>query len=317
MRTPSRRVQAVLLASLIAGTLTGVRAEPAQAAACDSATSGAATWYPGPSASQRYDAMFAAGPAPVVDAVLSRYVPQGLATWINWDGSGATLLVYSAYAADGSRSVLQGVNANTGARTRYAYVPYSHVGGLAVSNGHVWIAGDGKLSRYGLSALRAAFKGVGPASISPSYSRAVYGSSFLSAYSGHLFAGRFNESARDVMHRYRIEANGTLTLLSGSIEVPAKTQGVAVSTSHLVFSTSYGETNRSALYVVRRNYGLDSARASCFLGPTMSEGATLHNGRVYVIFESGAGKYTAGSDPTNVIKRLHHARLSTLTALVD
>ena len=145
----------------------------------------------------------------------------------------------------------------------------------------------------------------------------MYGSSFVTAQAGHLFSGRFNGSARDVMHRYRIESDGRLTLLAGSIQVPMKTQGVAVSTTHYFFSTSYGETSRSNIYVLRRGYSLDSTRASCFRAPTMSEGATIHNGRLYVVYESGAGQYVAGSDPTNVIKRLHSSALSSLTALVD
>jgi hypothetical protein len=308
-------MRTMLPAVATALSLVALTPAPANAVTCYTSTSGASTWYSGASASYRYDGKFSSGPVPATQTTLDAYVPQGLATWANWDGSGASLLVYSAYGDAGTSALVQGVNPATGARTRPAYVPYSHVGGIAISNGYAWVAGGSKLSRYSLDALRGAFKGTSSASIRPSYTRSVYGSSFVGASSGHLFAGRFNENSRDVMHRYRIEPDGTLTQLAGSVEVPAKTQGVGVTTTHYFFSSSYGETSRSTLYVVRRGYGLDSAKAACFSAPTMSEGATVHDGRLYVIFESGARFYTSGSDPTNVIKRLHQAPLGNLTVL--
>lgn len=309
------RLAVVLAACVSSLVLVGVPS--AHALACSTSTSRGATWYPGPSAGYRYDGKFSAGLAPASQAVLDRFVPQGLATWSNWDSAGRHLLVYSAYSADGTQAILQGVNPATGARTQLAYLPVSHVGGVAFSNGYAWVAGGGELSRYSLAALRGAFKATSSASIKPGYTRSVYGSSFVGSHGGHLYAGRFNETARDVMHRYRVEPDGTLTQLAGSIQVPMKTQGVAITASHYFFSASYGETYRSTVYVLRRGYNLDSTRAACFSAPTMSEGATVHNGRLHVVFESGAGKYVAGSDPSNVVKHLHSAPLSSLTLLVD
>jgi hypothetical protein len=315
MRTHFRS-RSTLLAAMAMTALDVINAAPAQAITCYSSVTSTTPWYSGPSASSRYDSKFAAGPAAVPQPVLDTYVPQGLATWGNWDGTGANLIVYTAYAENSTRALVQGINPATGARTRAAYIPYSHVGGIAFSNGFAWIAGGGKLSSYSIPALRGAFKGTSGASIQPRWTRSnVYGTSFLAASSGYLFAGRFNDRTRDIMHRYRIEATGTLTMIAGSIQVPMKTQGLAITSTHYFFSTSYGEPNRSNLYVVRRGYTIDSTRASCFRAPSMSEGLAIYNGRLYVLYESGAHLYLVGTDPLNVIKRLHSAPLSVLTPL--
>lgn len=315
MRIP--RLRRLLAATaLVTTAVVPLSATPALAITCYSATSGAAaSFYAGPSASYRYDARFAAGPAAVPQSVLDRYVPQGLATWANWNGTGATLLVYTAYAEDGGRALLQGVDAATGARTRVAYVPSGHVGGLAFTGGHAWIASDGVISRYSLAALRAAFRG-GASGLLPTDRTAVPQSSFLTSYAGLLYAGRFNAAARDVMTTYRITTAGELAVVRTS-QVPMKAQGIVVTGTHVLFSTSYGRNNRSNIYVVRRGSSLDSAGASCFRAPSMSEGMTLHGGRVYVLYESGAHLYNKGlDDPLNPIKRLHQSPIGNLTSLV-
>ena len=86
--------------------------------------------------------------------------------------------------------------------------------------------------------------------------------------------------------------------------------------NHFFFSTSHKEDKRSNIYVVRRGYSLDSSGTSCFRAPTMSQGATLYNGKLFVLYESAAHKYTSGERPTNVIKRLHKADFSNLATLV-
>ncbi len=97
-----------------------------------------------------------------------------------------------------------------------------------------------------------------------------------------------------------------------------KTQGLAVLEDYFVYSTSYGRTNRSNLYVVRRGYTqLDEANKDdmlkCFRAPTMSEGVTLSQGKIYVVYESGAAKYANGTPkPDRIIKHLHVASKSDL-----
>jgi hypothetical protein len=110
--------------------------------------------------------------------------------------------------------------------------------------------------------------------------RTVYGASFLTGYGDSLWSGRFNDDGRDQMYEYKIGSDGSLTTVSQAWEVPAKTQGLLVTGSHFVFSTSYGREKRSNLYVVKRGQpDLDRARLSCIRAPSMSEGLTEYGGR--------------------------------------
>jgi glutamine cyclotransferase len=107
-----------------------------------------------------------------------------------------------------------------------------------------------------------------------------------------------------------------LTTVNKAWEVPTKTQGLLVTGSHFVFSTSYGRDKRSNLYVVRRGQpDLDKAKLSCFRAPSMSEGITEYGGRAYLVFESGSHVYRSDPKTLNVISRLHKATISSLTSL--
>lgn len=300
-----------------------VAATPAQAAiSCYTSTSNGSTWYDGPSASYRYDARFSNGPY-VSPYVLDRKTPQGLATWHNWDGGTDDLLLYTAYR-DGYDSYIQGVNPSTGKRTHIVRVASGHVGGIAVSNGWIFVSGrkasDGHhtIRKYRPSALRAVFKGTASTNYVKQVgtARHVYGSSFLSSYGNYIFAGKFNADSRDKMYRYWVNSDGSLSTVTGAIQVPTKTQGLMVTGNHFVFSTSYGRTNRSNSYVARRGYSnLDNASLSCFRAPSMSEGASLWGGNVYVLYESGSYAYRGSA--RNVITRLHKVPLTSLLNLVS
>jgi hypothetical protein len=145
----------------------------------------------------------------------------------------------------------------------------------------------------------------------------VYGASFLTSYGDSLWAGRFNDKGRDKMYQYKISSSGKLTTINKAWEVPTKTQGLLVTKTHFVFSTSYGRNKRSNLYVVRRGQpDLDKAKAKCFRAPSMSEGITEFGGRAYLVFESGSYLYRSDPKTLNVIPRLHKATISSLTKLV-
>lgn len=283
--------------------------------ACYDTSDDGATWYAGPSASDRYDDVFTKGPR-LPASFLDVRVPQGLGTWQNWDGSGADLIVFSGYA-DGNQSWLQGVNPETGAVTKVARVAASHVGGVAIHAPWAYVAGSGnKIDRYALADLEAAFVSGGTAELVPQVRLDAYAVSFLATQGDSLFAGKFNETARDAMVRYTIEADGSLSEAEGPIEVPMKTQGVAVTENHYYFSTSYGRDKRSNIYVVERNYPehLDGARHHCFRAPSMTEGMTVHDGDVYVVYESGSYEYR--DTARNAIPELHRATTASLLDLM-
>lgn len=154
----------------------------------------------------------------------------------------------------------------------------SHVGGITVSMGWAFVSGQGSsIRKYSLTALRDAMKAAGtPYLTQVGTARDVAASSFIGSYGNSLFSGSFNET------------------------------GLTVTGSHFIYSTSYGRTNRSNVYVVKRGQkDLDAAALSCFRAPSMTEGITEYNGTAYLVYESASHLY--GSDPNtlNVIPRLH------------
>lgn len=309
------RILAIPTALLItAAALTA--ALPAQAAiSCDTATTGGSTFYDGPSASKKYDARFS-NSASIPN--LSTYTPQGAGTWYNWDGSGKNLLLVAAYRG-GADSEIYGIDPSTGSTVGVVAIAESHVGGITVSKGWAFVAGQGSsIRKYRLTELRDALKAAGtPYLAQVGTARDVAGSSFIGSYGDSLFAGTFNDTGRGTMYEYKIADDGTLTTQSGAWEIPTKTQGLTVTANHFIYSTSYGRGNRSNIYVVKRGQkDLDAAALSCFRAPSMTEGITEYNGTAYLVYESGSYLYSGDPATLNVIPRMHKATISSLTSLV-
>ena len=183
---------------------------PAHAAiSCDTATTGGATFYDGPSASKKYDARFS-NSASIPN--LSTYTPQGAGTWYNWDGSGKNLLLVAAYR-EGADSEIYGIDPSTGSTVGVVAIAESHVGGITVSKGWAFVAGQGSsIRKYRLTELRDALKAAGtPYLAQVGTARDVAGSSFIGGYGDSLFAGTFNDTGRGTMYEYKIADDGTLT----------------------------------------------------------------------------------------------------------
>ncbi|WP_238160001.1 hypothetical protein [Kribbella pratensis] len=200
-----------------AATLTAAltSALPAHAAiSCDTATTGGATFYDGPSASKKYDARFS-NSASIRN--LSTYTPQGAGTWYNWDGSGKDLLLVAAYR-EGADSEIYGIDPSTGSTVGVVAIAESHVGGITVSKGWAFVAGQGSsIRKYRLTELRDALKAAGtPYLAQVGTARDVAGSSFIGSYGDSLFAGTFNDTGRGTMYEYKIADDGTLTTQSGA-----------------------------------------------------------------------------------------------------
>jgi hypothetical protein len=289
---------------------------PAQAAiSCDTATTGGSTFYDGPSASKKYDARFS-NSASIPN--LSTYTPQGAGTWYNWDGSGQNLLLVAAYR-EGADSEIYGIDPASGSTVGVVAIAETHGGGITVSKGWAFVAGQGSsIRKYRLTELRDALKAAGtPYLAQVGTARDVAGSSFIGGYGDSLFAGTFNDTGRGTMYEYKIADDGTLTTQAGAWEIPTKTQGLTVTASHFIYSTSYGRGNRSNIYVVKRGQkDLDAAALSCFRAPSMTEGITEYNGTAYLVYESGSHLYASDPATLNVIPRMHKASISSLTSLV-
>lgn len=95
------------------------------------------------------------------------------------------------------------------------------------------------------------------------------------------------------------------------LSIPNKVQGMAITADgNVVFSTSYGRNNDSRLYVFEPYTEWNSETVSVFgenvtmyisknknriirfRMPTLMEGMDYHNGKLYIIFESGAMTYS-------------------------
>ncbi len=309
-------------------------------------TKGSSPFYNGDSASTVYDSTFRLGHG-IPKALLDGYVPQGLGTWAGWGGAGRDLLLQTAYNDSTDRAVVAGMVPGGGStRTvllvrpgRKGYVN-AHVGGVAVVGSWMFVAGpkvDGlpTILRFGLRSVRRALSAGTPlkaaAEMKVRVGTAGFAASFLAADGPRLWVGTFDDNSRNRMYRLRVGSKGGLTRIGDAgdwRQIPKKTQGLAVTKTHFLFSTSYGSKSRSNVYVVRRGKKyLDSAYPQdleCFAAPSMSEGITLSGGQAYLTFESGSYKFRSdpcdkgpfeGDCTRNIITHLHRAPLTKLTGM--
>jgi hypothetical protein len=316
-RTTNLRATSVALFCVTAAALTAhgaagpSTARAAAAISCDAKTGGGKKVYDGPTASTAYDTRFRKGPAL---PGLRTHTPQGVSAWWNWDGSHDLLLV-TAYR-DGADAHLIGIDPKTGKTVGTVAIAPSHVGGVTTTKGWAFVQGQGNtIRKYRLSTLAKKMKQAGtPYMKQTGKARKVYGASFISSYGDQLYAGRFNDKGKDKMYRYQVNDDGSLTTRKGAYEVPKKTQGLLVAKTRFIYSTSYGNDNRSNIYVVDGGArSITPGTAKCFRAPSMSEGIAEYGGKAYVVYESGAAQYVA-KNPRNVIKNLHKASIGSLTS---
>jgi hypothetical protein len=262
-------------------------------------------------------------------SLLDQHIPQGLTTWGSYYGAGQDLLVYTAYSQFGNRARIQGIDPRDGSLTNYAQLQAgTHAGGVAIVGDWAFVPGANEpgVRRYSLSRLAGIFAH-GPSSdpLEGAYAGDVVGTGFLTSAGNTIYAGTFNPDGLGVMRTYSVDASGDLHQTSGDIEVPKKTQGLLVLPNYFVFSTSQGRTNRSNVYVVKRGYSslqtsYNNGNLRCVRIPTMSEGVTISNDRIYQLFESGADCYRYGEpeclpgtgSPDRVITNLHRIPRTTL-----
>jgi len=357
--TSRRAWTGVLVAGLLASVGTGATVSAAAAdidgdgggdALCYTTAASGDVWYDGPSASKRYDNRFwrYASPADrsVIDIpaglIADRYVPQGLAAVANWDGTSEDILLISAYretvdgddAVDGPSRVYGVVASGSRTGTGLGYVTLGkspsgtnvslrgHAGGVAVYQGYVHVGSEQAIYAYPWSRIRSGLAGA--SSSTPVRPSAVEGTSytvgFLGSGDGYLWAGRFEKSTTAHLNRYvhRSGGNGRLTYQS-QLFAPAKTQGVAVTSQGVVFTTSWTRGDRSNVWVFKRGVATRTdANNSCFRAPSMIEGVTTLNGRAYVVYEGAAYKYhhDGNGTPRNSVSRIHSAALGDLTGLL-
>lgn len=300
---------------------------------CYATRSTTAPAYPGRSASRVYDWVDVTGqtrprftpgvdvPAGLLD---DRFVPQGLA---GWPRSGEDVLLISAYhdedhdkSADGPSAVFAVVAGGPRAGTSLGrmLVDSGHVGGLAVYRGWLYVGSEHQIRGWRLATVRRALASSSDTVQPPDYARtSSHDVANLGVGDGQLWAGRYAMTDPTALTGYvqTDRRTGALALQpDAGIVLPQQTQGVAVTTDATIVSASYGRRSRGDLWVVPRS---GTTAPYCLRVPSMNEGVTVLDGRLYLLFESGAQTYDRGLlRPANPITQVHSAALADVTSLV-
>lgn len=198
-----------------------------------------------------------------------------------------------------------------------------HVGGVAASGDYFWVTSETTAYYFKTADLEADEKSISPIS---SFDLCLKGST-CTVWGGYLWVAEFYEeksykidghgfATKDGMH-YAIAAAfkisdekscGVEEIPEKVLSIREKTQGIAFENGKIVLSTSYGRKNDSALYFYDSPLDGESDSAMMIDGvevpvwylvggeklvaPPMTEGITCSNGRLFVLFESAAKKYT-------------------------
>ncbi|MGI5186877.1 hypothetical protein ACQEVI_01885 [Promicromonospora sp. CA-289599] len=260
------------------------------------------------------------------DHYLTSYVPQSVTTWHNWNGGTADVFLVAMYHKNGGNSLVYAMTPGGNVVGGFK-IKETHAGGIAIRGKYAYItdADNTKVRRYSLTSVRNAVAqrrtSAGRMPYVAYYGTLQslgYAASFMYAHGGKLYAGKFNSSSRDWMYRYDFGTDGRLSRDTGWArrQVPLKTQGLVVQNDRYFFSTSWGRGVRSNVYVTTRDYTTNfetQARSRCFQAPPMAEGMAVYQGKVYLLFESGASKYDDSKWRT---KKVHVASVSRLASLV-
>ncbi|EHB56629.1 hypothetical protein PaelaDRAFT_4995 [Paenibacillus lactis 154] len=252
------------------------------------------------------------------------WVPQGLALVPskNW-------IIISHYWGNKNKNQASSIsitNSKTNKRIKTLYLYESggkkhtgHVGGLAVSKKHLWIASGKNVYRIPLSTLS---------------SKKDYSNIVMSKYSlGHkascatyadgvLWVGEYMDGEdigkkqcapgpKGKLRGYKLTGSDLLPpgrKPSYTWTTPDRVQGAVVTKSRVLYSQSCGRNNASTLLIYTRGTSGKPA-ATPLAMPPMSENIALRGNDLYVLFESGARKYRNGALP---LKNLYIVNLKKL-----
>jgi hypothetical protein len=259
-----------------------------------------------------FDYLAHLSPGPVIPGIFQGAVPQGMAYIPSAD-----TMVISNYMDDGAPSVLTMVSMGNGGMTGYLRLqdengsPYTgHVGGLAVTEKHLWIASDRNLFMLPLNKVTKT-AGTGPGGsdllLPPPFHTEVTGA-FATAVPGVLLVGEFWSSdgryPTAKSHHYT-SPNGTRShaLMAGFyldkksgeipeanrkdrvvypdffITLPDRVQGAVWIDELLILSRSYGRKNLSTLSVYFSPLDFEKERDLKGAEHGAEDFFTLENGR--------------------------------------
>lgn len=242
---------------------------------------------------------------------LSDYVPQGNCL------IGKYLVVSMYHRSLSKPSVLVLYNKGSGKFVKTIVLPYyDHVGGVINVKGRLVvslnnISSNDYLAVYSYSKIKKVKHGKW---LKPAYVVKLSGRADFATYDGtYLWAGRSANSSYATMQGYKVKVKKKKLVftLKYSYYVPSNTQGLAVqkiskTKRKFIFSQSYGRLNNSSIITYTKNInqsgGLGHPQKTLTV-PSMLEGITLGNNKyLYMVFESGAGRYCGNPDNTSEIQ---------------
>jgi hypothetical protein len=237
----------------------------------------------------------------------TRWVPQGLTYWPDRDS-----LIISYY--DGERKLnsrLAVIDRASGRKQAIFELPErGHVGGLAMSDGSLWVASSGTVSRISKPSLARAASGD---RLPVASTHKLAATSFATFDGANLWVGTYETDAgkRRYAYRYPLGAGERpARSYDRRVAIPTSVQGMAIRSGRMLLSRSGGHgIDADSTLEVRSLKNPTSRPSRVITAPNMSEGVVLGNGKVHVLYESGAKKY-AGADYR--VKTVHHGRASDL-----
>ena len=201
---------------------------------------------------------------------------------------------------------------------------YGHVGGIVIDSSNLWMASDAFLYRYNLTTLTA---GDTASAIGRFKTEATVKVAFCSAYGGKVWAGEFALEGKYPTHpnHHLVARDGNprhgwvcgydpakgFTTPGQLLSIPDRAQGMAATDDFIFLSLSYGRRYRSSIEIFRNPLALpphQTVQTSqgdevplWFLDgknhvrsidlPPMAENIVLIDGKLAVLFESGAKKF--------------------------
>lgn len=234
------------------------------------------------------------------------------------DSSGKIML--SGYMADDTASRIYITDTNNNSTFVKVYKDgkefLGHLGGIAVTNGKVYLASEDAVHIISLNKITTAKKGD---IVNIEETVAVNNqASFIYTDDKYLYVGEFHDGGKYVTeHPYTTQDGlyhaiisrydfSDLTKPNKVYSIRDKVQGICFAEGKIVLSTSYGLAD-SVYYVyneadcIKSDETLDGAEVYYvnnlqkeFNGPAMAEGLDYYNGKVITMTESASNKYIFG-----------------------
>jgi hypothetical protein len=251
---------------------------------------------------ETYYSLFTRGSRQIPYLDTTPYVPQGLAHLPELHA-----LVVSYYDDNGGSARAAIVDTTTSALIKtVVFDDVGHVQALATSTNYLWLAtttgSTRKIVRYRRSAVVAAAEG---AQIRRDKDYVLAANSFVEVFGNKMYVGTYVVDDNGTGYRYTLNAAEDPVYDNYSFSIPANVQGMAVTSTHFIWSRSNGRDNDSSIAMNRP--GLAVLRT--ITAPNMSEDLAIADGKVFVVYESAARKY---ADADYQVRTIHHAQLSEL-----